>query len=197
MRAPYDARVTNPKRKGPSGTLVLLGLVGLGLAFGAGVYRIFQPRAAARTAQMMADAPTTDEGRVAAWVEFGGPIVLQRLRDARISGQQPWIVTHTVGEEGEPGDVWGIESDELPRDLVRADGMRVVVTLPAPELLAHTVLVGDHARSVPRVAPGQALPDAAELLERIARYALKIQIEDIREDIEGAELVVEVAPSST
>jgi len=189
--------MTNPARKRPSGTLVLLGLVGLGLAFGAGMYRIFQPRAAARTERMMAGAPTTTEGRVQAWVEFGGPIVLQRLRDARISSQQPWIVTHTVGAAGEAGDVWGIVSDELPRDLVHADGTRVVVTLPAPRFLATTVLVGDHARSVPRVAPGDPPPDASELLLRIARYALKIQIDDIREDIEGAELVIEVEPRST
>ena len=176
-----------------SGLWLFIGIVVIGVGAGAGYYRFAAPRAKAETERRLAEGPSTDEGRVETWVEYVEPVIRERLAQARISAQQPWIVTHTIaGAEGEAPEVWGIETEALTAGVVRADGLRAILTLPEPALLAEAVLVGDHANSVPSFPSGQAPDNADELLTNIATYALQTQIKNLAKDIPGAELVIAV-----
>ena len=90
---------------------------------GAGYYSWKQPQVEARLQEMLAEAPTTPDGRLDLWMEFAGsPNAHHRLSQvARVSAEQPWLVTHTVeAEDGGPPRVFGIDVSDLDRDLLAA-----------------------------------------------------------------------------
>lgn len=165
-----------------------------GLAAGAGVYGWKQPRAQREVERRIAAAPRTTEGRVAAWLEYGAPSIHQRLQTARISWQQPWLVTHTVtsSTEGEPSAVYGLDLTQIGPEAASSEGARVVLRLPEPTLLARTTLVGRNARGVPAFSAAEAPSDPAELLRAKVTWLVEKLATALAKDIEGARLEVVV-----
>lgn len=178
-----------------NGLLVMLAIVATGLGAGAGFYRWAQPRAHAQFLERVAAAPETAEGRLDLWLQWAAPSIHQRIVTARVSHQQPWLVTHVVEAPvpGEPPEVWGIEvADVRPEATVRED-LRIVVRLPAPRRLARTVLVGSNARGVPRWPADAPPPDAAAQLSDKVAWLLREPARALAKDVEGASLEVRVA----
>lgn len=187
MKRPHPAARRGEVRL--NGLVVIGSLVAVGLLGTAGLYRYLQPKAVAETERQLAQAPTTSEGRVALWVQYLAPGVDNLLVLNRISAEQPWFVTHTVRTE--PPEVWGIAVDEMGRDFCRAEGLRVLVELPEPRLLAREPLVGDYAAAVPAFDPGQPV-DAAQRLRGMVERLLARPATTLAKEIPGAELVVVV-----
>lgn len=175
------------------GLAILVGLVALGMGVPA-YLRWAVPRLEARRDAILAAAPTEPAGRLARWFEYGQPRIHEALVKARFSAERPWFVTHlrAPAAADRPPEIFGIDFTGLPEDVVRLDGLEVVVDLPAPELLARDVLVGDRALGVP-VFPADGPPaDPRELARaRLERYLGRVG-EALAKDIEGARLVVEV-----
>lgn len=177
-----------------NGLVVLIGVVVIGLASGAGYFFYKSPRLRAETERQLAEAPSTPAGRLAFGAKYLVPQIHNRLLSVRISRQQPWIPTHTIrvaGDDGPP-EVWGIDVDALGQDVAYVDGLELVIRLPAPSLIARTVLVGDKARSVPAYAAGAAVPDPTERLHELVDFFFDRMADQLSHDIEGTRLVVEI-----
>lgn len=187
------ARSAPPGSARAPGLVVLVGLVAVGMGIPA-YLRWAVPRLEARRDAILAAAPTEPIGRLARWFEYGQPRLHEALVKARFSSERPWFVTHVVAPRSaqEPPEIWGIDLADLPIDVVRLEGLSVVVALPAPERLARDVLVGDRALGVPVFPADGPAPDGRELAERrLERYLGRVG-EALEKDIEGARLVVEV-----
>ena len=169
--------------------LLLLVAVGMGIpAF----YLWSVPRLEARAAEYRAAAPSDPEGRVATWFRYAQPNIFNALILARFSTEMPWYVTHVVERTDGPPEIWGIDFSELGPDVLEIDGILVKLVLPAPELLARDVLVGDRSLNVPVYRGGTRPEDPGELVRRgLSRY-LERKRTGLQKDIPGADLVVEV-----
>jgi hypothetical protein len=181
-----------------NGLWLVLALVVVGMGIGTIYYRWKAPPLIAERRAMLASLPKEGEPRLQAWMDFGPPMIHNRLRYLRLSEQQPWIVTHVVEQPDGPPAVFGVDFTELPVEMTTRDGMTVVVSLPAPRELARAEPRGDLARSVPRFRPGQAIPAADRRLEEMVEYALRHPddfIARMERDVAGATLVVEVGAS--
>ena len=186
-----------PRRAGyfrVSGTLVMVGLVVIGFSVGALSYSWKEPQVRARVQAELDAAPTTAEGRLGHWMEHGAPQVHHHLSDfARISAERPWIVTHTVAaKDGGAPAVYGIDVKDLPRDLLRSEGLTVVLTLAAPTQLGRADLGGDSAAHIPHFAQDLGPEEAAARLEKIVRFLLRELIAALESDIEGASFEVRI-----
>lgn len=181
------------KTRRPRGAWIFLLLIFLGL-LPAMFYFWREPQLRADHAQRLADAPTTLEGRIEAWLVHGGPMIHHRIANvARISDEHPWIVTHRVDlGDGAPPEVWGIDTELLPRDMARLEGHTVVVELPAPRLLARLTLTGYDASKVPTYTDRNEVPDPAKRLQVLAFWFLERLPQALEKDIEGARLEVRV-----
>lgn len=177
-----------------NGFVVLVAAVVVGLLSGAGYFFYKSPRLRAETERKLAEAPSTPEGRLAFGAAYLLPQIHNRLLSVRVSRQQPWIPTHTIqvaGDDGPP-EVWGIDVDALGTDVAYVDGLELVIRLPAPSLLARTVLVGDKARSVPTYAAGVEVADPTERLHELIDFFFHRMADQLARDVEGARLVVEI-----
>ena len=179
------------------GTLTLMIVVGVGVT--AGYFHWKAADAKAEWDASLAAEPTSPEGRVARWLDWGRPMLHSRLKTMRLSRQQPWLVTHTVASrvEGEPPEVFGIDLTDLPRDVIRQEGMTVRIELPAPRLLHRTFLVGDNAQRVLTVSPRAPAPDAVELARELVLFFVEGMKKALEEDIPGARLVIAIGPDAS
>lgn len=177
-----------------NGLAVLAGIVLLGVGSGAGYYAYKQPRVAAEFQAELDAAPTTAEGRVRMWHEFGAPQIHHRItKVARLSAEHPWLVVHALDPgDGGPPEAWGLDLEALPRPLSRVEGLTIVVELPAPRRLGRAPLAGDKARFVPVYGPGDAIPDPREPLRARALAALERLPQALAKDIEGARLEMRI-----
>lgn len=143
--------------------------------------------------RLIANAPSTGEGRLALWFSQVQPRVVEGLRGARFSSSQPWLVSHVVSpaSASEPPQVWGVDLTEVPPHWVSLSGLQVFVDLPAPKLLTRDVLVGDNVAGV-QIFPAGSQNDGVELTRARVRFVLKRLIEALPRDIEGAEYVIRV-----
>ncbi len=185
--------------RGPNGFLVLVLIVVAGIAASSGFYRWKGSEVRADVERRIAEAPKTPEGLAAAWLEYGAPSIHQCLQTSRISFQQPWLVTHTVVSaepDGAPA-VWGLDLSDVGPEVSRVEGRTIIVSLPAPELLAHTVLIGNNARGVRGYRPDQEPPDASIALREKVEWMLQKLAGGLEKDIEGASIVVEVGEPKT
>jgi hypothetical protein len=196
--AAMDASTLSPASDGggahPRGLAVLAALVVLGLS-GAIFYRYQAPRASARLAAEVAAAPTSAEGSLRKWHEYGAPQIHHRLASwARFAPEMPWLVTHAVDPgDGGPPAIWGVDLAALPRGISRVEGMRVVVLLPAPTLLGRAPLQGEMARHVPLRAAAEPPLDAAARLTELVDFFLSDLARALAKDVPGAELEVRIA----
>ena len=177
-----------------NGIVVLAVFVALGIGTGSAFYRYKQPRVRAQMEARLDAAPTTAEGRLEQWHEYGAPMIHHRITQvAPFSAEMPWLIVHALADpEGGPPEIWGIELDPLPKPLSHIDGMKIVVELPAVRILGRRELAGDRARYIPVYGPGAALPDPREELRRLARAFLERLPDALEQDIEGASLEIRV-----
>jgi hypothetical protein len=189
-----------------SGLAVLLGIVVVGLATGAGFYRWKRGEMDARVAAQLAEAPESPAERVALWLRLGGgPQIHHRLAVVgRFAPDMPWLVTHARAlpeDEGDAGDaggaheIWGVDCATLPQDLARVEGLTVVVALPAPRPLGRVDLAGEPASRVPVLAPGEEV-DAAARLAALALHLLEDMPQALERDIPGARIEIRVADAA-
>lgn len=143
--------------------------------------------------QMLEDAPDQPEARLAVWFQYGQPPILEALLASRFSAARPWIVSHVVApeREGLPPEIWGIDQQTITEDNVLLDGLVVRVVLPAPEVMARDVLVGDNAMGV-QVFEAPGPPDPRILLRERVEYAIERLIRVLPQEIPGARISVEV-----
>ncbi len=203
MMAPMsDAPETRGADAGPAprrvnGLLLLFLLILLGLGASSAFFRWKAPAVAREIDRQAREAPTEPVARVGAWLKYGGPQVHNRLQFLRLSSRMPWLVSHVV-EDGHPDGpaIYGLDLAALPQDIARQDGLRVIVTLPAPGLLGRGEPVGENARDVPRFASEAEAPDVSERVRALVTWALSNPSDmpgALAEDIPGATMTVEVA----
>lgn len=179
-----------------SGVGVLVAIVVVGVATGAGFYRWKRAGMDARLASEMAAVPSSPEERAALWLRLsGGPQIHHRLAVvARFAPEMPWLVTHAVSaSDGGAPELWGIDCAGLARELARLEGLRVVVELPRPVFLGRAVLANERAQRVPLYAPG-AVPDATARLTDLALFLLEGIPRALERDVPGARLEIRVVP---
>ncbi|MCZ6597841.1 MAG: hypothetical protein O7B99_09405 [Planctomycetota bacterium] len=180
-----------------NGILAMALLVALGLGFGSGYFRFRHLEIMAeyeRQLQAIEAAPDTPEGQLAQWQLLAQPQVHHHLSIvARVSAEQPWLVTHTLGAEGETPEVWGLDVSRLSREPLRRDGMTVILELPAPRLIEHARLVGMNAQVVPHYTRPEDVPDPSARLEYLVDWFLEDLVGALERDIEGARLEVRVS----
>ena len=182
----------------PSGILVLLAIIALGLGTGAGYYAWKRPKLEREREALLAAAPTGLDERLEQWLVFGGPQIHHRLsRFARFSAECPWLVTHSVAAaDGGPPTVWGIDCEKLPQDMARREGATVVVELPAPVPLGRVVLDPAQAGFVPSYPDAQSVPDPEARLEDLATFFLERLPQALEHEIPGARLEIRILPAS-
>ena len=188
IQQPYEGLRMN-------GILLVLLLVAGGMGIGSFYYRWKAPDVIRELRAMRDSVPKAGEERLEKWMEFGAPMIHGRLTKLRLSSQQRWLVTHVVASDqaGQPGEVWGVDFTDLPVDVIRRDGMQVVIELPAAILLAQSRLVGEHASRVPRYSRSAEIPNPDRRVEEMIRYALRHPddfIARVEREIEGASIVV-------
>ena len=177
-----------------NGLVVIGAIVVLGLGSGAGYLAYKRPRLERQRDAILAAAPTTAEGRLRRWFEFGVPQIHHRLTSfARFSAEHPWIVTHRIaGTDGRPDTIWGVPCDEIGQDLAHIEGLTVVVELPPPRALGAFELDRDQARYVPRYASPDLAPDPDARLTELAAFFLERLPVALSHEIPGAKIEVRV-----
>lgn len=186
------------RRASGLGTLAVLIVLGVGVT--SGYLQWKAPDLRARVASIRSEvavAPASPEGRLANWAVYGDPLIHNRLLQMRFSAEQPWLVTHAVGTSPAALEIYGIDLTDMPRDIVRIEGLRAIVHLPAPRLLGIGPLTGDHASFVPVYPAESSAPAATERARELGRYALEGLGHALARDIEGASLAVEIGPESS
>ena len=143
--------------------------------------------------EMLEAAPHEPAARLAVWFQFAQPMILEALLASRFSAERPWIVSHVVApeREGLPPEIWGTDQRAITKDTVLLDGLVVRVVLPAPQVMARDVLVGDNAMGV-RVFEAPGPPDPRILLRRRVEYAIGRLIRVLPQEIPGTRISVEV-----
>ncbi len=141
----------------------------------------------------IAAAPTSPEGRLHAWLDYGNAFMHNRLSQMRLSAEQPWLVTHAIGGDGAL-EIHGIDLTHMPTRLAEPDGLTVHVRVPAPKHLGTGALTGEHAPFVPVYARGADAPDPVARTKELVSWALAGVEKALERDIPGASLTVEVDP---
>jgi hypothetical protein len=184
-RAPDDAVRGHARANGMA---VLLAIVVVGLATGAGFYRWKRSEQDARLAVEIAAAPRTPEERLALWLELSGPQLHHRLAVVgRFTSDMPWLVTHAVAAAEGPPELWGVDCGDLSKDLAHREGMKIVVALPHPRVLGRATLEGERKNRVPLYAAA-VQPDASARLSELALALLEGIPHALERDIPGASL---------
>ncbi len=179
-----------------NGLVVLAVLVIAGVGVTAGYLQWKAPDLSAIVASRrgaIAAAPTSPEGRLHAWLDYGNAFMHSRLSQMRLSSEQPWLVTHAVDNAGQL-DIFGIDLTHMPRDLGDIEGLSVRVRVPVPTRLGSGQLTGEHAPFVPVYARGAEVPDSVARTKELVAWALAGVGDALERDIVGAHLTVEVDP---
>lgn len=179
----------------PRGILVLTAILVIGLGASAGFFRWAARDVAQGVLGELAARPSVPEEQVDLWLAYGEPQIHNRLVGLRFSSALPALVTH-VSEPAAPGGaptVYGVDLAGGRPARVERHGLRVVVTLGAPQELARAPLTGEAADRVPRAAAGIG-PDAGRpFAQGVLEWALEPLIGALPRDIEGASLSVVLA----
>ncbi len=192
-RYPMSPRFTALLR--PRGLLVLAAILVIGLGASAGFFRWAARDVAQGVLGELAARPSVPEEQLELWLAFGEPQIHNRLLGLRYSSALPALVTHVRAPDSprEPPTIFGVDLSGGRPARIERNGLRVEVTLGAPQALAPGPLTGEAADRVPRAAagvgPGAGRPFAQGVLE----WALEPLIEALPRDIEGASLVVVLA----
>lgn len=190
MRSERDEPRTSPAIPRRAYGLIVMGVVVLlGILPGAGYLHWRAPEVREQIERNLAKAPKDPMGRLDVWLTTGEPNIQSRLSQLRLSGRQPWLVTHAVRGEG-PQEVWGLDlTSKRPARFVR-EGLRVELHFPEPSLLGYGELTGDNADRVPVFASRALVPDPAQRAGELLRWFLGGIPDALAGDIPGAELVV-------
>jgi hypothetical protein len=173
------------------GLVVLTLLVLLGLGGGAALYQWQRPRSRARAEEVIAGAPLDPETRLESWIEYIGSQIQNLFYQYRVSAEQPWLVSHTVGRltgDGAP-EVWGIPMRADRHPVCVREGMSVVVLVEEPRLLARATLSGSIVSWIPDYPPGVEV-DAEEQLRALLGRILEKTESGLAKDIPGTRIVV-------
>jgi len=169
---------TGFKIQSPRGLLVVLVvlLVGVGSRFlmSGGLGRTQGPDAA---------APTTDAGKLDAWLKDANPRIHGSLQELRLAPELPWLVTHAVRAAGASEvEFHGLDLEWIPRELAVRDGLVARVRLPAPRVVGHGLLSGELAGRVQVFGEGMRVPDPVERLRsQVSRSLGELSVELERE----------------
>jgi hypothetical protein len=181
--------------------VVLLVLVAVGMGVTSVLFQFLSPQLRERMGRARAEAPKSGEPRVDHWLGFGRGFVHQRLVQLHYSADEPWLVTHTIGPDRDAGvvDIWGVDLAGLSADATSREGMNIVLSLPAPRVLARGPFGAqrarnDKARNVPHFASLESAPDPAERARSMVLWALDRLIKALERDIEGARFQVRFEP---
>ena len=182
-----------------SGLLVVFALAVIGIGFGSQWWKSGELRESKRRIQAAIDAaPTTTEGRLAAWTQLASPQVHSCLLQMRLSSESPWLVTHAVRHDGASEvEFYGIDLTDMPTVLVARDGLVARVRLPEPGPVGRAPLSGDMARYVPVYAPGMRVSDPVERLRGLTLRALGGLPQGLVDDIPEASFELLVGPGTT
>lgn len=185
---------TQPSERRVAGLMVLglIVLVGMGMPV---YYRYKVGDLNRERDRILAEAPSEPEARAALWFSMMEPNLLNVLDKCRFSSRQPYLVSHVVQARtaDEPPEVWGVHSDVVERGVsVVLDGLVVRVVLPAPEIVARDVLVGDQAYGVPQFHPDNLPEDPRVLLRNRVEFVLKRHMATLQKQVQGSGISVEV-----
>ena len=182
------------------GLTVMVALVALGIAVSSAAFRWRAGKLVPEVEIEAAGPDSSPEARVRYWFEkYGRAQIHHALVSARFSPGRDWLVTHVdqpvpvPGETYEP-ELWGIDLAGLAPDISRCEGVRVVVRVPAPRMLARTAdISGAQARQLPIYRPGDTLPALEELARaRVQGYLSPIATALARK-LPEARIAIEVA----
>ncbi len=184
-----------PTRTGfrPNGLIILAILVGLGFSM-VWLYRYMEPRLAAQLQAQVAAAPRTPEGRVEKWLIFGHPQIDTCIRLLRMSGEQPWIVSHLVASADGPPEVYGMDVTKIEKDYLVQVGTRMEVWLPKPGLLGQVELIGRNADAVPVFQAQDRKPDVEARVRDMIEWRLRDVLERLKSDIPEVEVAFLFGP---
>lgn len=183
-----------------SGLLIVFLLVVAGVGVTAGYMQWKAPEVGeiiANRKREIAAAPKTPEGRLAQWLVYGAPQMHHRLQMMRFSAEEPWLVTHAVGEDADHLAIHGIDFTEMPLEIAWIEDTRLHVRLPRPRRLAIGPLIGSNAISVPIAASDAAAPDGIERARYLVGFALEGLSQALERDIPGSKLEIEIGPEES
>jgi len=176
-----------PGRQGAPGLLVMAAIVAMGIGSGAAYFHWKEPKLQHELQAKLDAAPKTPEGRLQAWHAWGEPNIHHRLSVVgRFSEERPWLVTHALDVGDDQVELWGIDCTEIPHGVSTIEGMRVIVTLPAPHALGRMSREGEFTSYVPVYASEADVPDPKARLAKVARHLLEGMPDALAKDIEGA-----------
>jgi hypothetical protein len=175
------------------------GLVVLGLASGAGLFRWQANKLTATAAWVETNPDSPPAERLRYWfLKYGQPQLHHSLLEGRWSEQKPWLLTHIaqplpLPNENYAPELWGIDLAGVGIAMASLDGMQVRIQLPAPRLLERTQEIpGRVARGIPIYKPGEALPPLSELARHRVQAFLSPVMTALDRKLPGVELWIQV-----
>lgn len=174
-------------------------LVAVGLGATAVLYRWRASQLGDEFRRTRSELPQDAALRLERWLEYGRPLMDQRLVQLRYSSAQPWLLTHTVAAERNSStqEIWGVDMTGLGQGASVRSGLEVVLTLPRARLLGHGPISGDKALNVPHVDPSAPSFDADARARAIVEWSLERLSGALAKDIPGAQLVVRSAEAGS
>lgn len=178
----------------PPGLAILFAIVAAGIAGGAGLYSIVEPRAREYADEIRASAPTDPEGRLGLWIEHMAPQTRNFLMQYRVSAEQPWLVTHLRAVEGEPSrpEVWGVPMslESMGTAFWEQDGTVFRIRVPHARVLGRELLTGEIAYQIPTYGADVDLDPDTEL-EGLVHRILDAKLGKVlAKEIEGASVEI-------
>jgi hypothetical protein len=180
------------------GWALLVVLVASGMGITSVYYHWKAPGIIAQARRARANLPQDSQARLAVWLQYGRPAVIEGLNALRLSARQPWLATYVIetanpSSPESPPEIWGVDLAGLGPQAIHLDGLRVIVELGQPKLLGRGTVAGDKGLHVPVVPFGQARPDSAARARAVAEHALRRLAASLPRDVAGASLEVRVA----
>ena len=187
----------------PPGLLILFAVVLAGLGSGNVAYlaqatKVEEeaPGVIKRLKALPSDSEEYSGEQLTAWLEFGEPMIQQRLMQLSFAPGAPWLVTHTAdGDEG--NEIWGIRMVGPRPARFERQGLLVRIHLPAPALLEVGVLYGDNADRVQHYPEGAPEGAPERRAKELVEWFLKKIMSALPEDINGASIEIVIDEAST
>lgn len=177
------------------GLLVLFSIVAVGIGTGAALFRWRAKDVREGVIAELSAVPDDPEERVALWLRYGEPQIQSGLAHLRFSSAVPALVCFVRERAGEAPEVYGVDLAGARPAVVRREGLRVIVTLPAPRVVWRGRLDGPNADRVPWIGPDQPSPDAEAIARERVEWLFQGLAEAIGRDIPGASLAIEFEPA--
>jgi hypothetical protein len=198
-KAAREEEVAEERPRGPraSGILIVILLVAAGVGVTAGYMQWKAPEVGEiirNRKREIAAAPKTAQGRLVQWLVYGAPQMHHRLQMMRFSAEEPWLVTHAVGEDASRLAIHGIDLAGMPLEIAWIEDAMLHVRLPKPRRLAIGPLTGSNAISVPVATSDETAPDGIERARYLVGFALDGLSQALERDIPGSKLRIEIGP---